>query len=66
MTDSTNAKLRELRERVADAQKITPEQFNWHKARLAILSALADAETNLSRLAAMIQEAGDAKENKDD
>ena len=30
MTDSTNAKLRELRERVAD----------WHKARLAILSAL--------------------------
>lgn len=59
MTDSTNAKLRELRERVAD----------WHKARLAILSAqkitpeqfnaLADAETNLSRLAAMIQEAGE-------
>lgn len=56
MTDSTNAKLRE---RVAD----------WHKARLAILSAqkitpeqfnaLADAETALSRLAAMIQEAGE-------
>ncbi len=60
MTDSTNAKLRE---RVAD----------WHKARLAILSAqkitpeqfnaLADAETNLSRLAAMIQEAGERGED---